>query len=89
MWVVTWLLDGPTQSLQHKNLNLCFLKWFGVRKVRPKSEIVSYPYAVQTHLLVVALMLLAGWDLNTEIVDVRKYKKAMLEKARTPWVIYY
>lgn len=57
--------------------------------MRPKSETVFYSYAVQTHLLVVALMLLAGWDLNIEVVDVHKYKKAMLEKARTPWVIYY
>lgn len=55
----------------------------------PRFEIVSYPYAVQTNLLVVALMFLAGWDLNTEVVDVYRYKKAIPLKARTPWVIYY
>lgn len=36
----------------------------------PKSETVSNPYAVQTHLLVVALMLLGGCNLNIEVVGV-------------------
>lgn len=44
IWVISWHLDGPTWESQ------CFLAWFELRKMPPKSEIVSYPCTAGTHL---------------------------------------